>query len=321
MENNRLRGEIPVELGLVSNFRSLLLAGNQLTGAIPEQQAALANLRELSLGGSNSLTGCIPQGLRGVPTSDLTALGLGYCTVPEPEPQPEEEETVDTAPEPTEEEIIDTVVTEGESEQSAHSDDLQALRALYNSAGGPNWNKSTNWLNESMPLDSWFGVATDSTTGGVTSLILIDNDLGNTAGLGRAGQSTHTGGLPPEIGNMTSLVVLSLRDNQLKGELPHQLSTLTSLRSLSLSGNQFRGRIPFQWGGFIGLTSLISLNLTDNSLSGGIPAQLGNLTNLSYLYLRGNGLTGIIPESVGDLDKLQVLDLGEMALLVLFLPN
>ena len=69
-----LTGEIPPELGRLSNLTWLFLGGNQLTGEIPPGLGDLSNLTELSLYG-NQLTGEIPPELGRL--SNLTGLGLG----------------------------------------------------------------------------------------------------------------------------------------------------------------------------------------------------------------------------------------------------
>uniref|UniRef100_A0A7N2MAQ5 non-specific serine/threonine protein kinase n=1 Tax=Quercus lobata TaxID=97700 RepID=A0A7N2MAQ5_QUELO len=48
-----------------------------------------------------------------------------------------------------------------------------------------------------------------------------------------------------------------------------------------------------------------------NNLSGPIPASIGNLSNLSGLYLWENNLCGSIPSSIGNLSNLANLDLSE----------
>ena len=79
LSDNQLTGEIPPELGSLPNLKFLYLHGNQLSGEIPTALGRLANLVGLLLGGSNQLTGCIPEELRYVPGNDLHRLGLPFC--------------------------------------------------------------------------------------------------------------------------------------------------------------------------------------------------------------------------------------------------
>jgi len=53
--------------------------------------------------------------------------------------------------------------------------DREALVALYNGTGGPNWHSNGNWLTEE-PLDRWHGITTDH-AGRVKSLSLEENNL------------------------------------------------------------------------------------------------------------------------------------------------
>ena len=76
--NNLLSGEIPPELGMLTNLTGLGLDGNQLSGEIPPELGSLTNLGALRLGG-NRFTGCIPVGLRDVFDNDLLDLGLPFC--------------------------------------------------------------------------------------------------------------------------------------------------------------------------------------------------------------------------------------------------
>ena len=59
---NGLSGEIPAELGNLTNLQSLSLSANELSGEIPEELANLANLRRLDLL-QNGLSGEIPAEL------------------------------------------------------------------------------------------------------------------------------------------------------------------------------------------------------------------------------------------------------------------
>ncbi|MCH7670191.1 MAG: leucine-rich repeat domain-containing protein [Acidobacteria bacterium] len=72
-------------------------------------------------------------------------------------------------------------------------------------------------------------------------------------------------------------------------------------------GNQLSGSIPAELGN---LTNLEFLFLGGNQLSGSIPAELGNLTNLDFLDLCGNQLSGAVPVTLLQLDgTLQSLSL------------
>ncbi len=53
-----------------------------------------------------------------------------------------------------------------------------------------------------------------------------------------------------------------------------------------------------------------NLQMESAGLSGQLPAELGNLSALTYLLLRGNQLTGPIPTQLGNLSNLDFLDMG-----------
>ncbi len=52
---------------------------------------------------------------------------------------------------------------------------------------------------------------------------------------------------------------------------------------------------------------VVALVLHDNNLRGALPSQLGDLKDLSGLYLQGNRLTGGIPAEIGQLNKISQL--------------
>ena len=76
---NRLSGEIPSELGSLTNLKYLFLYGNRLRGEIPSELAGQSALADLYPEG-NSFSGCNPTGLQDVENNDLDLLGLIYCT-------------------------------------------------------------------------------------------------------------------------------------------------------------------------------------------------------------------------------------------------
>ena len=73
LDTNALSGEIPPELGSLSNLTELSLYHNALSGAIPAELGSLSNLAELDLR-NNALSGAIPAELGSL--SNLTNLRL-----------------------------------------------------------------------------------------------------------------------------------------------------------------------------------------------------------------------------------------------------
>ena len=79
LHENQLSGEIPSELGSLTNLARLFLFDNQLTGEIPSELSNLEDLEHLFIAG-NQLSGCIPVGLQDVPENDFGDLDLEFCS-------------------------------------------------------------------------------------------------------------------------------------------------------------------------------------------------------------------------------------------------
>jgi len=79
------------------------------------------------------------------------------------------------------------------------------------------------------------------------------------------------GTIPSFIGDIQSMVSMSLTDNGLTGTIPASIGTLSNLEDLWLFGNK--------------LTSTV-------------PTELGDLKRLKYLQVEGNDLTGTMPAEV-----------------------
>ncbi len=130
--------------------------------------------------------------------------------------------------------------------QTSPETDREALVALYNAAGGPEWYSNENWLSDA-PIGEWQGVTTGH-NGRVIELNLGENRL--------------SGEIPPELGNLANLERLQLGANQLSGEIPPELGNLANLEELSLGFNELRGCIPGA------LQDRLAIGITD---LGGLP--------------------------------------------------
>ena len=143
-----------------------------------------------------------------------------------------------------------------------------------------------NWSADTS-IEEWSGIELGST---------LDGGYFRNRVVGLQHPGRLTGSMPPELGNLSNLKVLTLSNNQLTGSIPPELGNLSNLERLNLRNNQLTGNIPPELGN---ISNLRELNLSDNQLTGSIPPELGNLSNLVWLFLAGNQLTGCIPAALG----------------------
>lgn len=191
-------------------------------------------------------------------------------------------------------------------------DDWFALRQLYLSTNGDNWDNNTGWeeVTGNTPtancnLHNLYGVHLDGS--GRVAYLDIDgeDELGWTS---IPTGNNLTGSIPQELGFLSNLTSLSLAANNLSGGIPIELNNLTNLAYLRLDGNNLTGSIPTWLGN---LTNLEGLWLSSNQFSGSIPTQLGNLIKLKWLGLSHNQLTGNIPTNLGNLINMEGITLDQ----------
>ena len=275
------------------------LASNGLVGGVPAILGDLAEMSVLRIG-HNALSGRLPQSLVQLSLREFHYADTELCAPDDASFQAW---------------LRAMPSHEGTGVECEPLSDREILEAVYHATDGPNWINADNWLTDA-PLREWFGVRVDH-EGLVFALDLHNNDLngpippelGHLASLRvltLAGNDL-TGPIPPELGHLTDLTWLALSFNDLVGEIPRELSNLASLEYLSLCGNHLNGPILSELGNLARLTQLA---LCRNDLSGPIPPELGNLTSLTELYLWGNELTGEIPRQLGNLTRLTVLQLS-----------
>ncbi|XP_028118010.1 receptor kinase-like protein Xa21 [Camellia sinensis] len=134
----------------------------------------------------------------------------------------------------------------------------------------------------------------------------ISTDIGKLSKLqGLYLQGNKFTGLPPSLGNLTSLNILSLGQNTIHGSLPPNLGNCRNLLELNLSHNNLCGSIPPETMNLSSISKSYSLahnSLTDsipsevgNSFEGQIPQSLRELRGLRELDLSCNNLSGLIP--------------------------
>ena len=224
--SNQLSGEIPAELGGLTNLRGLVLRDNQLTGEIPVKLGDLANLELLDLS-NNQLTGEIPAELGRL--ANLRSLRLE-----------------------------DTHLTGEIPAELGKLSNLQSLRLIKNQLTGDIPVELVR-LTKLREMDLWANQLTGEIPAelgmlsNLYSLSLGNNqltgeippELGELAKL----QSLHllnnqlTGEIPTELGRLADIRYMDLRNNQLTGEVPAELGDLAKLRFLLLAGNRISGCI------------------------------------------------------------------------------
>ena len=315
LRRNKLSGEIPAELGRLTNLRGLSLSGNQLTGTIPPELGSLTNLRELLLQ-RTQLTGTIPAEL-----GDLTSLRELYLDRNELSGEIPAElgnlanlrglylwdnqlsgEIPGELGDLTNLQLLLLSGNELSGEIPAELGDLTNLWRLW---------LSGNELSGEIPAE--LGRLTnllDLSLGNNELSGAIPAELGRLTNLKSLGFSRNelSGAIPGELGSLANLEWLVLNDNELSGEIPAELGDLANLQFLYIWRNELSGAIPGELGD---LTNLEGMYLHENELSGAIPGELGGLANLKDLHLNGNELSGEIPAELGDLTNLKWLNLSQ----------
>jgi len=113
------------------------------------------------------------------------------------------------------------------------------------------------------------------------------------------------GEFPTNIDQLTSLRVLDLGENSLRGTLPvDSLSRLRHLKHLRLAGNALSGSLT---SSIAGLREVEFFDASSNDFSGELPRELLGLPALELLDVSGNAFTGTLP-APSSTTNLRVLD-------------
>ncbi|MDE2678990.1 MAG: hypothetical protein OXI76_13905 [Gemmatimonadota bacterium] len=330
LSTNGLQGPLPAVLAELTELRFLALAGNQLNGPLPPELGSLQQVDSLFLN-DNRLTGIIPGSFLQLDGLDAFRFGgnEGLC-VP-----------VNSAFGAWAERIAHL------DGPDCAEEDAGVLELLYTTTAGPQWTNAGGW-NGGEPLSEWYGVETDS-IGRVMSLRLAGNGLSGTLpeSLAQLSGLTHLDLADNDLGGRlpASLAALALQHFRYSGtelcvpqlaSFQRWLGTIASHEGSGIScppsprsllvafyeathGDEWAENwnwltdapLPQWYGVEIGPRGeLIGLSLPFNGVRGPIPPELGAMTSLRLLNLRGNwGLEGPLPESFFNLTELEWLDL------------
>lgn len=322
---NKLDGQIPADLGLLSMLRSLNLGANNLDGRIPDSLSNLSSSLASFLVFENSLTGNIPESFGKFTNLRLFQIGDNRISGEIP-PSILNRSSIE-------------IFSAGQNflKGSLPPDMFYALPNLHMLLFDDN--QLSGYLPASLPNASnlveidlqqnAFSGKIPSNLGGLVNLFWMnlafnfleaneDDDwefftsLTNCSKLGTLALGSNrlsSNVLPKSVANLSStLDMLSLRNNQIRGSIPDAIGNLVNLSGLGLDGNRLSGVIPETIGR---LSRLNRLDLDRNSFTGGLPSSLGNLTKLVFLTMSASGIDGSIPASIVKCKDLEFLDLSQ----------
>ncbi|CAB9498828.1 Leucine Rich Repeat [Seminavis robusta] len=314
LPGNGLRGNMPPELALLSELRTIDLSGNLLTGFIPTSLGSLDKIEVLDVG-HNFLGGQLPSEL-GTARSLLNILVWGNQL---------------RGPIPSELGLLhETLLSLGFSNNRLNSSiptelgalsKLQRLWILQNRLTGvlPSELGACRALQTLELAGNLLSGEIATQVSEMTSLKHLDlarNRIGGSlvSEIGLLGSTLNhldvsanllQGAIPAQIWlNLTSAIHINLSKNFFLGPLAGIGTVDQPLVHLFVSHNELTGPIPSE---ISQLTSLQSLDLSNNELSRSIPSLLGNLTELRHLKLNHNAIRGTIPPEFGALEELRHL--------------
>jgi hypothetical protein len=196
------------------------------------------------------------------------------------------------------------------------------LILIYVAAGGVDWEDSSGWLIEANACN-WVGISCSNDENLVVAIELGSHKLHGTLvrEIGYLAPSLETlilrdnvqlsGGLPSEIGLLTSLTLLDISNCRFSGPLPPEIGNLSNVVDFRVDNNLFSGSIPTA---IMGMASATSVSLGSNMFTGEIPASIANIGTLQALKMKNCQFSGPIPTEISALDRLSTLDLSQNAL-------
>ncbi|XP_061338243.1 probable LRR receptor-like serine/threonine-protein kinase At3g47570 [Gastrolobium bilobum] len=297
VQENNLIGGVPPFIGNLSSLTVLLMGDNNLEGDIPNEICLLKNLTAISVS-VNKMSGTFPSCLYNM--SSLTLIYVGHNQFNGSLPP----NMFLTLPNLQVFKIARNQISGPIPTSIANASAIQLLNIAHNNFMGqvPNIGKLIDLY--------YLGLSENNLGDNLTTDLEFLKSLTNCSKLQHFGIAYNKfgGRLPNCLGNLSSqLNQLYLGGNHISGQIPAELGNLLSLIILTMEKNRFEGIIPSSFAKF---HNMQRLNLGGNKLLGDIPPFIGNLSLLYYLALDQNLLEGNIPTSIGNCQMLQVLDLS-----------
>ena len=335
LPDNMISGDMPYELGKLTELEILDLSGNLLTGPLPPTLGELGNLVSLQLQDNIGLTGFLPHEYTELHNLEQLILHRTQICA---QSASDIEAWLEGIPVRR---ITDCADLRG---------DRIAMDALYDRTRGRHWTDNDGWGSNEY-VGAWHGVTTNE-DGRVTGLQLAENNLRGRlppemylleylTHLDLTGNPHLGGALPPEITRL-DLDTLLLTGTQLcfseDDEFQDWLSTIENRDFHTCDvinphpdvdaliafynatngpewkyGNNWLSHSPVEtWHGIVtdDQDRVTEINLFDNGLTGSIPPEVGELSELKGLHLESNELMGSIPAKIGQLHNLETLNLS-----------
>ena len=271
---NNLSGEIPAELGRLSQLEGLYLAGNELSGSIPPELGDLYNLEVLMLF-DNDLTGAIPYQFGNLESLEVMHLSRNQLSGRIPT-------------------------------QLGNLENLRRLHLTVNDLSGSIPASLGNLTNLRQ-----LSIAANDLTGSIpseiadltelTHIYLWGNDLfassfisnldnlTNLQWLDIGGNQLDGADVLPKISSLTNLTGLGLHDSGLTDDdLQDYMADLEALdlEFLNISGNDLSD--PQTLVGLSRITTIQRLAINDNDFSGELPSTMTRLTFMRLFYFHDN---------------------------------
>ncbi|KAL8482306.1 hypothetical protein ACS0TY_028466 [Phlomoides rotata] len=300
LSENNLSGIIPSSTFNISTLKALYLSRNLLEGTLPSTMGiSLSNLEELHLS-ENRLSGPIPTSITNA--SKLTVLELQINSFTGPIPDFGDLRQLQKL------RIWENNLTGTEST----TQELGFFSSLTNCRYLKDLELSNNPLNGILPASSIGNFSTSLLTfwaHGCNINGVIPPEIGNLSSLISLylDENQMTGIIPSTIGNLKNIQRMSFSNNQLQGNIPHHLCQMNRLGDLYLSANMLTGPIPECLGE---VQSLRNIDLSSNKLNSTIPSTFWDLRDLLILNLSSNNLSGNLPSQIGNLRVIYNMDMS-----------